>query len=360
MTYLVGSASTTRFSSTYAVNSGAGGTSIKLVGNPADTAAVATGTAENLYIYVSSWGSQTNIKCCIYDETLITGLGALLETVIVTSSAGTGVLTIPLAGTTTITSGNKYRLGLYTEDADDITMFSDTGGLTLRKFTSGSYTTPADPSLQSGGFDSFNEFYFALDDVAGATVTPGASNYTYADTITYTTTLTSLTSATLTDAESNVFTLTSVTDTSADIPAIAAALDACLTGPVTLTVSDGSDTATAAITLDPLSGYTVTTLTSLAGTPSWIDDWDTAAEVGDQGQKDEPRLTLNADGSYSTTGDTAFSEVVWVTAKTGGEVTAITYNFLDEGGGGTGSGPISSSIINSSTIDSTTITSTSI
>lgn len=165
MAYLIGSASTTRFSSTYAINSGASGTGLHLVGNPADTAASATGTAQNLHLYISSWGTQANIKCCIYDET---NSGTLLEAVIVPSSEGTGVVTVALAGTTTITSGNDYRLGIYTEDADNITMFSDTGGLTLRRFSSsGSYTIPADPSNQSGGFDSFNEFYFAVDDVSG-------------------------------------------------------------------------------------------------------------------------------------------------------------------------------------------------
>jgi len=166
MAYLIGSVSTARFSSTYAIDSGAGGTGLNLVGDPADTSASATGTAENLHIYVSSWGSQTNIKCCIYDET---ALGALLETVIIPSSEGTGLITVALAGTTTITSGSNYRLGIYTEDADPITMFSDTSGLTLRKFsTSGSYTAPADPSNQSGGYDSFNEFYFAIDDVSAS------------------------------------------------------------------------------------------------------------------------------------------------------------------------------------------------
>lgn len=166
----------------------------------------------------------------------------------------------------------------------------------------------------------------------GDTVTPGASNYTFGDTITYTTTLTGLTSATLTDTNANVFTLTSVTDTSADIPAISPGLDACLTGAVTLTVSDGVDIATAALALDPLAGHISTTLVSLAGTPSWVADFNTAAEIGDQGQKDEVRLTLNDDGSYVTTGTTSFSDVVWVTSKTGGEITQVTLNFSPAGG----------------------------
>ena len=169
MAYLIGSASTTRFSSTYAINSGASGTGLHLVGNPADTAAVATGAAATLSLYISSWGTQTNIRACLYDES---NSGALLASVVIPSSVGTGLIEVALAGSVTITSGNNYRLGLYTEDGDDITLFSDQSGLTLRRFSaSGSYTTPADPSDQSGGYDSNNEFYWAIQDgPAGLTI----------------------------------------------------------------------------------------------------------------------------------------------------------------------------------------------
>lgn len=330
MTFLVGSASTTGFTSTKEITSGAGANQLWLVGNPTDTQVAASGVARRLHLFVSDWLLQTNLKANLYDES---NAGALLESVILTSSLGTGVITVPLPGSNSLVLNDNIRLGLYTEDGDPVEMWAKTGALTLRKFTSGTYTSPADPSNQTGGFESTNELYFAIDDIVADTVTPGASNYTFGDTITYTTSLTSLTSATLTDGEGNVFALTGVTDTSADIPDIVGGLVACLTGGVVLTVSDGTDSAPAAITLDPLTGYSLTTLTSLAGTPSWIVSFPTAAEVGDQGQKNEPRLTLNANGSYSTTGDTAFSEVVWVTAKNGGEITEVTYNFLEEGAG---------------------------
>ena len=168
MSYLIGSESKARFASTYAINSSAGGTLLWLVGNPADTAAVASGAAATLELYISSWGAQTNIKCCIYDET---NAGVLLESVVIPSSAGTGAVSVALTGSTSIVSANNYRLGIYTEDGDPITLFSDTAGLTLRSTSaSGSYATPQDPAA-AGSYDSANEFYWAIQDAAAATPT---------------------------------------------------------------------------------------------------------------------------------------------------------------------------------------------
>ena len=250
-------------------------------------------------------------------------------------AAGADAGTIIFGPTETFASNSEFSLTL---DPSDGSLEVFLNGVSKGTVTDTDYNT----GMSAGGVkeytasqDNFGFTSWAADGYAAASsVTPSASSYTYNERITFTTTLTSLTSATLTDTNGNVFTLTGVTDTGADIPAIAAALDACLTGAVTLTVSDGTDSATAAITLDPLDGYTLTTLTSLAGTPSWVDDFTTAAEVGDQGQTNEPRLTLNADGSYTATGTTAFSTDVWVTSKTGGEITKVTYNFEGSGGGG--------------------------
>ena len=173
MSYLIASASVSRFTSTLAVNSGpSDGFMINnYVGRNNETGnANSTGTAQNLHLYISSWGSQNNIKCSIYDED---DSGNLLESVIVNSSVGTGQVSVALLGTTTITSGGRYRLGFYTEDGNDITLYSDTSGLTYRTEPSdGTYTSPADPSVL-GSYRSFNEFYWAVDDVSsGGSIIP--------------------------------------------------------------------------------------------------------------------------------------------------------------------------------------------
>lgn len=173
MAYLIGSADTTRFSSTVAFNSGAPAAFMAqyYVGRNDEAAnAIETGIAQTLDLYISSWGAQSNIKANIYDET---GGGVLVESVVVPSTSGTGVISVSLSGSNTITTGRFYRLGIYTEDADPITLFSDTGGLTLRTESSGgNYTTPSDPSIL-GGFVSFNEPYWAIQSTgAGPSITP--------------------------------------------------------------------------------------------------------------------------------------------------------------------------------------------
>ncbi|GAG33969.1 unnamed protein product, partial [marine sediment metagenome] len=169
MAYLVASATTTRFSSTFATVYG--GSEFKSYINGNDTqglAAGATGTAATLSLKINSWGSATNIKACLYDE------DALAETVIIPAAAGTGVIDVALAGTTTITSGNLYRLALYSESGLNITLDTDGAGLTLREEQggTGSYTSPIDP-YPAGTYDSANEFYFAIQDApaSGPTIT---------------------------------------------------------------------------------------------------------------------------------------------------------------------------------------------
>jgi len=159
MTYLIGSADTTRFSYTYGFQSVAGNR-IHFNGN--DTQGVVpsqNGTADTLSLYISSWGTLSNIKACLYDDNV------LVESVVVNSAVGTGVIDIPLAGTTNLDTGSAYRLGIYTDSLNDITMFTDTGALTLRYGTLGNYASPEDP-LPAGSYDSFNEFYWAIQETA--------------------------------------------------------------------------------------------------------------------------------------------------------------------------------------------------
>lgn len=167
MTYLVASADVARFSSTVALSFGASENVLNTNGNDSQgLTASASGNAATLSMSISSWGSATSIKVAIYDE------DALVETVVISSSEGTGVISVALAGTTAITSGNLYRFAVYSTSGLPLTLDSDTGGLTHRDFSSsGDFTNPVDP-LPSCNFVGFNEFYFAIQDapVGGLTL----------------------------------------------------------------------------------------------------------------------------------------------------------------------------------------------
>ena len=131
MAYLIGSASVARFSATYGFQTVSANRE-HWNGNAAEgVIAGASANAATLNLYISSWGSLSNIKACLYDANV------LVETIVINSSVGTGEVAISLAGSTAITSGNAYRLGIYTDSLNDITMHTDTGGLTLRYGTAG-------------------------------------------------------------------------------------------------------------------------------------------------------------------------------------------------------------------------------
>jgi len=167
MAFLIGSSSVTGFTATDSINSGASDSFMPcwFVGRNDDANnSIATGAAQNLHLYINSWGTLNNIKCSIYDET---GGGTLVESIIVNSSVGTGQVSVAMSGSTTITTGRLYRLGIYTEDNNAITFWSDTGGKTKREDGGiNNYASPIDPST-NGGYVSFNEYYWAVDDVGG-------------------------------------------------------------------------------------------------------------------------------------------------------------------------------------------------
>ena len=171
---------------------------------------------------------------------------------------------------------------------------------------------------------------------ASDTVTPDATDYAYGDSLTYTTTLTGVTGATLTDSLGNVLNLTGVTDTSATIPALVAGLAGIVVEDnVVLEVSDGTDTASAAINIDAPTGYTLTTLTStlpFSIESDWTFGFDTPAIIGDQSLENTAIAAHNADGTSTITADGVYtyytiqastgdvSEIVKTVAASGGAV----------------------------------------
>lgn len=158
------------------------------------------------------------------------------------------------------------------------------------------------------------------------TVKPG-------DAITWTTNLTSLTAAWLQDSNGSQYALTSVTDTGGTIPALAGNLQACVFGAVELYVTDGVSNGIAAVTLDPPTGYALTTLTFAPTTPSetdWVFGFNTPAVVGDQSLENSSIITHNTDGTITWTPQ-ALTYTYYTVLASDGTMSAITKTFDDNG-----------------------------
>ena len=165
MAYLLGSSDTTRFSSSYSLT-GNDFRSHYTYPTLDGISASAGGVAATLSLYINDWLSCANLKASLYEN------DALVESVIIPASAGIGLISVPLAGTTTITTGaTKYRLSLYRDSGQTISVRSDSGTLLPLRYDSvtGSYTTPP-ATLPNGLFDSYNEYYWAIESASGPTV----------------------------------------------------------------------------------------------------------------------------------------------------------------------------------------------
>lgn len=179
MTIILNAVAASTYEDTLTFGSTAAATMILPIGTTGEGHdAALTAIAQNLLLSVNSWGSQTSIKCIIYDED---DSSALVESVIIPSSVGTGLISVPLSGTTTLISGRTYRLAIYTEDADSVVFDAKTSGnggtmYDFRTF-SGSYASPIDP-LGAGSWNQSIEVFWAVDDLSGADdTTPDAFEF---------------------------------------------------------------------------------------------------------------------------------------------------------------------------------------
>lgn len=154
MAYLIGSASTAAYTVANTYNNNA--TYAMFNGNTTEgVIASAGGTGAKLNLYVNSWTSNS-IKAVLYDPS-----NNILNSVVIPSSAGTGLISV-IFPNTTITSGQKYRLAFYLVASGGISLWTKTGALTKREISSGSYTSPV-ATLPAGNFVSTNEFYWSLE-----------------------------------------------------------------------------------------------------------------------------------------------------------------------------------------------------
>ena len=271
-----------------------------------------SGIATTLELYFESFTPNASIYA-IYEDDLLVDYGPV-------SSESIEINVV-------IDVTKKYDTQLLSNSAS-LVWFRDTSDSAW--YYDGAAASTPDAVISSGNFSSGNGFYWALTSTSSSVTAP--SNATFGDTMTISTSgLSTLTTATFEDSNSNVFNITVTNNTTLDVPAIAAALDACLYGTVTLTVGDGIKTAATTLDFDPPDGYTLTEIQSLGGLPSFTSQWAVPAEIGDQIIiPSGSRATFNSDESFSATGDTAFSFVSYTTSKTGGEITQVPYNFLGE------------------------------
>ena len=342
MTHLVGDTSTATFTGTVGLNSGALQNKIFLSSNTANPyTAAATGTARNLTLYISAWGSVSNVKCCIYDTT---GSSALLESVIVNSSVGTGLVSIPLAETTTITSSNKYRLGIYTDSNNSITMHSTQDGAfpyLYNTTSSGNYSTPIDPAV-SGGWVSDDIFFWALDDLAAG---PSISSTDPAvDQVQSSITTTGLTTATSASLGGDTITLGGTIPNltyTYDTAGISSAQSVPRIGEtVTLSVTGAEGTATESVVTAVKSGWAFVTLTSTDKTAGGLlahldSDLSKTTAIGDQIYYDSADSTTVTAAGVLTSDATSFEMVLIQggTATVAGTGTPATVNTAAVGGG---------------------------
>ena len=193
--------------------------------------------------------------------------------------------------------------------------------------------------LDSVGTNDLTLANFPTDDsqyIEYAKLTLDQSTATFGDTLTYTLgKITSPTRMFVTDSAGNEFDFTSVTTTGAIVPALAPNLAACLLeSGMTVTITDGVDTATDVIQMTQPAGFALTTLTSVPPTPvstDWVFGFDNPAVAGDQGFENSAEITHNTDGTITWTPQ-ALSYTYYTIDATDGVISEINKTFNSEGG----------------------------
>lgn len=184
----------------------------------------------------------------------------------------------------------------------------------------------------------FDSQYFLFDSVANAeaatpsvsadaSVTPGATlGYTVSNFAG------AITTATLTDSKGNVLTLTSVTDTGAAVPALGDEQQYCLLEGVTLTVSDGTDTATDTLTFVPASGFAEVQLEAgfVTNETSFLYNYGGTPAVDDQFIEGEADLVLFSDGTFDASTDGHYT--IYAIDATDGWMQSFVLDVVDIGG----------------------------
>ena len=259
----------------------------------------------------------------LYD---ITGLsypydGAVRRTSVIVTSAGVEeTITLALPAPYLLTEGRLYACSIRAVDNGTTSVFG-----MLRSGYSGNASTD---SAVTGAAQPLQEFFDGaayihrtysarvLTQAASVTasVTVDQTSAAFGSSITWSTAgLGSITSATLNDG-TNTISLSNITDTGGDIPSLGDGVSRVLTGDVLLTVGDGTSTASDTFTLTVPSGYSTVSLASGFATDetTYLYNYSNpsalvvGAEFIWQSVQNSETLTLNNDGSWSTSGAGSF------------------------------------------------------
>lgn len=334
MSYLLGSSDTSAYTidAVYAQNE----FYIQLGSNASGgIAANSSGNVTKLNLFITSWVTAS-IKVCLYEN------NALLNSVIVPSSVGTGLVQVAFPSTAVVAGTERYRLGFYKVNSDNITLKAKTGtgNETKRRELVGSYTSPA-ATIGAGTFIDNEVFYWSMEDAGAATTidTLGDGNTTVRVGGTHSVTTTGL--GTLTTASTvGGKAIASASAPSGDGTITLAGFVSGQTypamGTVACVMSDGTLTASANRTLDTMEGWQWVNVSGL-DTGDWslgkaFSGGDTPAQLH---VIDDGTGVLNADGTLTDWADsgvfTCWARMAAGGAYPGGEMVSFTFTITSSG-----------------------------
>lgn len=255
----------------------------------------------------SSAGEELDVA--VYD---VTGLSApydnavLVAQQIVTSTGASSSPIVELPSPVALVEGNSYAVCVRAQTACN----TYRSGYIQNASPRSSVTSASDfvsPFVSNGYISREYAGYAETRTITGSlSVESDETNVTYGQSFTYTPDgfTNPITSWTLSDGTNTISLTGNDATNTVTIPALADGVNNCLTGSVTLTVDDGQgNTAESSpFTLGAGAGNAVVTLVGgfASGSDTWLKDF-TSPAAGDQGIYPSANITLNSDGTWSST-----------------------------------------------------------
>lgn len=162
MAYLIGSSDVSAYTTDTTYNTNEfyawrnGDTTVGVV-------ASSSGTVNKINMYIANWNAMTSIKACLYED------NALLNSVVVPASIGTGFVSFAFPDTAVVAGSEKYKLAFYLVNGDStLTLKTKTGDGQYREAV-GSYTSPA-ATIGDGNWFGAQEFYWSAESGSAVTI----------------------------------------------------------------------------------------------------------------------------------------------------------------------------------------------
>lgn len=245
------------------------------------------------------------IEVGVYDITSGVNGASLISSETISVPASAGRTMINLSSPAAIVSGNEYAVGW--RIVDDYVAIPRSYENAACSNSNSDGSTALDSSFDDAG-TSLNQRHAVFAEVyestggGSATVTITETNGAFGDTLNISTTnMSTLTTWQLEDSLGNTINITG-SDTTAVIPALADEVNRLITGTVTLTVGDGTDTATDTFNLISPSGYASVKLAAGFDTDetTYLFNYGGTPAVGDEFHYLTSEVTLYDDGSWES------------------------------------------------------------